>query len=370
MIIGIDGRELERGKVTGIGRYLLNFLKYAVSARKEYKFILYGNQFTRLDCESPNLSLKIILERATITYDQILLPAYLKSDGVDIFLSPYIKSPIFSPCPYITTIHDLLFLVTPEYTGWRYKPYNEIFKIFGKTVSNRAAAVIADSESSKKDIIRIFGVPEKKIHVIPLGISEEYKPIHDRKLIEDTKKEYGITGRYMFYVGNFKPHKNAGRLIESFADITAEFHDLKLVLGGKADKFVPHLKELSEKLGVKDKVIFTDFIRDEDLPSLYSGAEMFICPSLYEGFGLPVLEAMACGTAVISSNAASLPEVAGDAGILVNPEDAKEIGSAIVKLLKDDKQREALKKKGLERAKGFTVERYSSKILSLIESMV
>ncbi len=384
MIIGIDGRELERGKITGIGRYLLNFVKYATNARKDYKVILYGNQFTYLDFKSPNLTLKIILERITATWDQVLLPAHFKNDKINVFLSPYIKAPFFSPCPYITTIHDLLFLVTPEYTGWRYKPYNEVFKIFGRTVSKRAAAIIADSLISKRDIIKIFGVPEQKIHVIPLGISEEYKPIRDTASIEHIKKAYGITGRYILYVGNFKPHKNIGRLIEAFADVAKNptlipplqkggeggFPDFKLVLGGKRDKFVPLLEEQVNNLGIGDSVIFTDFIKDEDLPYLYSGAELFIYPSLYEGFGLPLLEAMACGTPVICSNTTSLPEVVGDTGILINPEDVKNISSAIITLLKDDELREDLRKKGLERAKEFTIEKYSSKILSLIESIL
>ncbi|MBI5749469.1 MAG: glycosyltransferase family 4 protein [Nitrospinae bacterium] len=370
MIIGIDGRELERGKVTGIGRYLLNFLKYATNARREYQFILYGNQFTHLDYKSPNLTLKIILERITATWDHILLPAHLKNDRVDIFLSPYIKAAIFSPCPYITTIHDLLFLSTPDYTGWRYKPYNEVFKIFGRIVSKRASAIITDSEYSKKDIIKIFGVDEEKINVISLGISDEYKPVTNLYSIEKIKNIYNIKGKYILYVGNFKPHKNVKRLIEAFAGINKDFSDIKLVLGGKRDKFVPSLEELSEKLEIRDSVIFTDFIKDEDLPYLYSGAELFIYPSLYEGFGLPVLEAMACGTPVICSNTTSLPEVAWDAGILINPEDVKSMASAISKLLKDDMMREDLKIKGLNRAKEFTVEKYSSKILSLIESII
>ena len=379
MIIGIDGRELEKGKITGIGRYLLNFLKFATTFKKEYQFILYGNQFTHLDYKSPNLTLKIILERITITWDQVLLPANLKNDKVDVFLSPYIKAPFFSPCPYITTVHDLLFLSTPDYTGWRYKIYNEIFKIFGKAVSKRATAVITDSEYSKKDIIKIFGVDEEKIHTISLGISGEYKPVTDRGLIENTKKDYGIAGKYILYVGNFKPHKNVRRLIEAFAEAIphlptplqgGEGGGVKLVLGGRRDKFVPLLEKFAEKLGIKDSIIFTDFIKDEDLPALYSSAEIFVYPSLYEGFGLPVLEAMACGTPVICSNTTSLPEVAGDAGILINPEDVKSIASAMAKLLIDDVLREDLRKKGLNRAKEFTVEKYSAKILSLIESIM
>lgn len=369
MIIGIDGRELERGKVTGIGRYLINFLKYAATTRKEYQFILYGNQFTNLDFKSPNLTIKIIPERATITWDQILLPAYLKRDKVNIFLSPYIKAPFFSPCPFITTIHDLLFLVTPEYTGWRHKPYNEIFKMFGKAVSKRAKVIIADSEFSKSDIIKIFSVPEEKVHVIQLGISEEYCPVGNIDMIEEIKGNYGIKGRYIFYVGNFKPHKNVGRLIEAFAEVSSVFSDIKLVLGGKRDKFVPLLEGLAKKTGIMERIVFTDFIKDEDLPYLYSGAELFVYPSLYEGFGLPVLEAMACGTPVICSNTTSLPEVVGDSGMLIDTGDAKNITSAILTLLKDDKRREILIKKGLERAKGFAADRYSSKILSLIESI-
>lgn len=369
MIIGIDGRELERGKVTGIGRYLLNFLKYATDARKEYRFILYENQFTQLNYQSPNLTTKIIPERSTITWDQIILPAHLKADRVDVFLSPYIKAPVFSPCPFITTIHDLLFLVTPEYTGWRYKLYNELFKIFGRIISKRAASIITDSEHSKRDVIKIFGIPDKKIHVVLLGVSKEYRRIMEVDLIEKVKRAYGIEGRYLLYIGNFKPHKNLKRLIEAFADVKNEFLDLKLVLGGKKDKYVHLLKDTAEKLGIMDKVFFTDFIRDEDLPYLYSGAELFIYPSLYEGFGLPVLEAMACSTPVICSNTTSLPEVVGDSGMLIDTGDAKNITSAILTLLKNDKRREILKEKGLERAKGFTADRYSSKILSIIESI-
>ncbi|MBI3584713.1 MAG: glycosyltransferase family 4 protein [Nitrospinae bacterium] len=379
MIIGIDGRELERGKVTGIGRYLLNFLKFATTLKKDYQFILYGNQFTCLDYKSSNLTLKIILERITATWDHVLLPAHLKNDSVDVFLSPYIKAPILSPCPYITTIHDLLFLSTPEYTGWRYKLYNEIFKIFGKLVSKRASAIIADSEYSKKDIIKIFGVDEEKINVISLGISDEYKPVTNLYSIEKIKNIYNIKGKYILYVGNFKPHKNVKRLIEAFAEATphltptlqrGEGVGIKLVLGGKRDKFVPLLEEQVNNLGIGDSVIFTDFIKDEDLPYLYSGAELFVYPSLYEGFGLPLLEAMACGTPVICSNTTSLPEVVWDAGILINPEDVKSMASAISKLLKDDMMREDLKIKGLNRAKEFTVEKCSLKILSLIESTV
>jgi glycosyltransferase involved in cell wall biosynthesis len=372
LIVGIDGRELERGKITGIGRYLLNFLKYVTSIRKDYRFIVYGNQFTHLDFQSSNLTIEIILERSTITWDQILLPAYLKRDEIEIFLSPYIKAPIFSPCQYITTIHDLLFLVAPDYTGSRYKLYNKVFKVFGKVVSKKARAIITDSEYSKKDIIEIFDVDEEKIHVIPLGVSEECRVVYDIHLIEGIKKSYGIKGRYIFYIGNFKPHKNVKRLIEAFCDIIRfnnAFSDIKLVLGGKRDKFIQPLERMAEKSGVSDRVIFTDFIKDEDLPYLYSGAEIFVYPSLYEGFGLPVLEAMACGTPVICSDTTSLPEVVGDSGMLIDTREAKNIASALITLLRDNKKREILKEKGITRAKEFTVKRYSSKILSLIETI-
>ncbi|MBI4379492.1 MAG: glycosyltransferase family 4 protein, partial [Nitrospinae bacterium] len=147
------------------------------------------------------------------------------------------------------------------------------------------------------------------------------------------------------------------------------FSGLKLVLGGKRDKFVPLLEELVNNLGIGDNVIFTDFIKDEDLPYLYSGAEIFVYPSLYEGFGLPVLEAMACGTPVICSDTTSLPEVVGDSGMLIDTRDAKNIAYALITLLKDNKKREILKEKGITRAKEFTVKRYSSKILSLIETI-
>lgn len=260
------------------------------------------------------------------------------------FFSPYIKGPVFARCPFVTTIHDLLFLVTPEYTGTRYKLYNTVFRAIGGFISKRAAAIITDSEYSRKDIMRIFKINGKKINVIPIGVSEKYCPIKDQSVIEEVKNRYGIEQKYILYVGNFKPHKNVHTLIKAYNRLPNEIKDdYQLVLGGKKDRFYIEIGQLIGKLKIKQNVVFTDFISEEHLPVLYSGAEMFVFPSLYEGFGLPILEAMACGIPVISSDSSSLPEVVGDAGILVDAKSVKGLSRAISTVLQDDKLRDELR---------------------------
>lgn len=249
--------------------------------------------------------------------------------------------------------------------------YNTVFRAIGGFISKRAAAIITDSEYSRKDIMRIFKINGKKINVIPVGVSEKYCPIKDQSVIEEVKNRYGIEQKYILYVGNFKPHKNVHTLIKAYNRLPNEIKDdYQLVLGGKKDRFYIEIGQLIGKLKIKQNVVFTDFISEEHLPVLYSGAEMFVFPSLYEGFGLPILEAMACGIPVISSDSSSLPEVVGDAGILVDAKSVKGLSRAISTVLQDDKLRDELRQKGLNRVKEFPMSNTSKKILNLLEQVV
>ncbi|MFC1570492.1 glycosyltransferase family 4 protein [Candidatus Omnitrophota bacterium] len=365
MRIGIDIRELEKGKATGIGSYLLDFLRFAAENKKEWEFVLFGNQDTRIDIEAPNFKKVYIPEHFTPWWDQIKLPHYLKREGVDVFLTPYMKVPFFAPCKFVVIINDLIPFLFPGYQDFKSIPSRMYFKTLGKRAVKRAERIVAISNHSKKDILNMFKVPKEKVEVIHLNVDESYRPVDPGASVS----RYGIDGKYILYFGNFNPHKNVNTLIEAYhglpEDIKSEY---RLVLGGKKNRYCADIEETVRRLKMADRVHFTGFIPEEDLPSIYSAASLFVFPSLYEGFGLPPLEAMACGVPVICSDATSLPEVVGKAAILVNPKDVQEITNAMEKVLRDNTLRQELIDKGLERAREFRGEKAASKLFELIGS--
>lgn len=364
MKIGIDIRELEKGKATGIGRYILNFLRFAVKNNPEWEFILFGNQNTQIHLNASNLKKIFIQEYSTFWWDQIQLPRYLKRERVDIFLTPYLKVPIFLACKLIVIINDLIPLLFPEYQKLKSFPRRIYFKNLGRQAARRADKIVTISHHSKKDILEVFQIPEEKIRVIYLSVEDKYQPVAAN--LEKVACKYGIRKKFIFYFGNFNPHKNVKTLIQTYYSLPDEVKsEYLLVLGGRRDRYCMELERMVRHLKIVEKVVFTGFIAEEDLPSIYSAASLFAFPSFYEGFGLPPLEAMACGTPLITSNTTSLPEVVGEAGILVDPYKVDEIKAAIVKVLTDSKLRNDLIEKGLERSKQFTPEKTTDQILEI-----
>jgi len=369
MRIGVDVRELRRGVMTGIGRYLHNFLTYARQHATRHEFILYGDPSTALESPGSNMALKVLSAPATLWWDQVTVARAARRDGVNVFFSPYVKGPTYVSCPYVTTIHDLLFYVTPVYRGVRDMVYQRLFKAHGRFVSRRATAITTVSEHSKRDIVRLFGINEDKIVVIPNCVSSLYRPVADTGRIAALKARFGIRANYVLYVGNFKPHKNVAALVRGFARLSpGTRRGWQLVLASKRDSFARELERLAHEVAVAEDVLFTDFVPEEELPALYAGAALFAYPSLYEGFGLPVLEAMACGTPVMAANTSSLPEVLGDAGVLFDPS-VDGLAEAMNALMSDETRRRDLSQRGLARAKEFSLERTGHAIVQLLESL-
>lgn len=370
MRIGIDGRELAKRNITGIARYLRNFLISDAREKSPHTFIIYGNQHTSVDLSGANVEVKVITERLTPWWDQVVLSKCARTDHLDLFFSPYDKGPLFLPCPLVLTVHDLLFTVIPDRRGMGgflyYRAYIETRKLMAK----RADLIITVSEHSKRDIVRLFGVRESKIKVVPNGVPDKYHHTQDRSTIERTRRKYGIPGDYILYVGNFKPHKNVRCLVEAYNGLSDLLKDTYyLVLCGRRDRFRDEIEAWVKNLGLERRVIFVDFVSEDDMPNLYSGAEVFVFPSLYEGFGLPPLEAMACGTPVICSNRTSLPEIVGDAGVLVDASRPEPLTEAIDRILTDREFRDDLGLKGLHRSRQFSVEVVSKRLLEVIESV-
>lgn len=360
--IGLDAREFQQGDiVTGIGRYLLNFLEFATVNQPDYEFVLFCNQNTKVDLASPNLKKIMIPEYLTFWWDQVQLPSYLRREKIDIFLTPYFKAPLFSPCKLVVIINDLIPLLYGAYRNPRSSLIKIYFKTFARLAVRNADRIITISQHSKKDIMKVFGVPGEKITVITLAADGAFRQIDSE--FSGVLSKYKIEGKFILYFGNFNPHKNVGALIEAYHKMPANIKkEYRLVIGGKKDRYRQALLKLSNILGLQERAIFTDFVYKEDLPYLYNAAEVFVFPSLYEGFGLPPLEAMACGTPVIAFKVASLPEVIGDAGILLDPCGPDELAKAIVSVLTDNVLKKSLIEKGLSRAKQFSIEKMSREL--------
>ncbi|MDD3245400.1 MAG: glycosyltransferase family 1 protein [Methanosarcina sp.] len=286
---------------------------------------------------------------------------------LDIVHNPYQVPTLFKfkKQKYVVTVHDLMQVMFPEMV----KPsVYFIQKFFLPKTLKYADAIITDSYSTKNDLITLFKIPEHKINVIYLAANNEYKLL-DSKEVGQVKKRYGIDSPFILYVGSLKPLKNISTLIKSFYHLKKKNLPHKLVITGKRRLKYKEIFRLIDELNLQNDIIFTGYVDKTDLPALYNAAELFVSPSIYEGFGLPPLEAMACGCPVITSNTSSLPEVVGDAGIMVDPYDVDGLADSMYEVLTNDRLKNDMSKKGLNRAKMFSWEKCARETLKVYEEV-
>jgi glycosyltransferase involved in cell wall biosynthesis len=370
MKIGIDCREL-RSYMTGIGRILLEFLREARRQRQDFDFILFGNDKTNF-LSFPDVFKDykkiIIKERLTLWWDQIQLKNAIAKNQIDVFFSPYYKIPLLTETKTILSIFDVTYLLVEPYrSSWRNKLY---IKNFIQLASRKAKRIITSSHSTKNDLLKNLHLPKGKIEVVCLGVNPKFKVIPEKNRRDFVKKKYGIRKKYLLYIGNFLPHKNVKSLMDAYnllpENIRREYS--LAVGGGRPEGFRRDIEQ--PKPGDSQAIIDCGNIADEDLPALYSGAELFVFPSLYEGFGLPPLEAMACACPVASSNTSCMPEVLGDAALFFNPNSTEEMSLAIRRMLEDEHLRNSFCQKGLERAKLFTSEKMAKRMLAIFDLVI
>jgi glycosyltransferase involved in cell wall biosynthesis len=359
--IGVDGRELRAGARTGIRRYTLEVLRAA--AARGLECVLYGDRTTELDA-APTGVRSARLEGGVVPWwDQVALPAALRRDAVEVFLSPYYKRPLVAPCPVVITIHDLFFI---GYPGRRRPLYDLAMTRVARLYARGANAIIADSEHSRRAIVARLGIAAERIAVIPVGLGPEFEPSTPSTA---QRARYRLGPRYALYVGNFLPHKNLPRLLRAWAALAPPLCAAhRLVLAGGAAEGRRALEDLAGSLGLGEGVVFAGAVEDADLPALYGGAAVVVLPSLEEGFGLPALEAMACGAPVVASRRGALPEVVGDAGLLVDPEDESALAAALTRVLAGELDRATLARRGLARAGIFTRERTAGRVVDLLQA--
>ncbi len=357
MKIGILSWIIDTGlQRTGVPNYLYNLLNNLIEMGKsnEITVIHYKKTSDPIYTHTNEIIIPKIFPKLTDIWG---LPQAIKKSNIDIIHYPTHWHTQITPffinrdVKKILTIHDLTTFLYPEtHTKHFVLGWNLTLKL----IKNRVDFVIATSENTRSDCINYLGIPDEKIKVVHLAADSRYKPIKNKEQIKaELEDKYGLKNPFILSVGTLEKRKNISTLLQAFYKLKNNKMDHKLVItGGKGWKY-HEIFNILDKLNLKDDVIFTGYVPNDDLVKLYNTADMFVYPSLYEGFGLPPLEAMACGCPVITSNTSSLPEVVGDAGIMVDPEDVNGLYLEMNELIIDQDLKNSLKRKGLHRSQMF-----------------
>lgn len=368
-VVGFISYALDRN-LSGIGHYSLNLLQGLLIAGYTPLIINSEKQLLK-SVENTNRNIKLYgaeILPALLTIGQIEISWNVRRRGIKLVHDPTGTIPLgLCAAKKIVTICDAIPFVYPQYST---RLDRLIYHYWLPTAIRRMDRVITISQQSKSDIQQYLHVDENKITVTSLAARPEFQVLDDAK-IESTIKLFRIERPYIIFVGSVEPRKNLLRLLEAYAELLKWSSRWKLVIVGASNYWkTSPVAEKVEQLGLNGKVIFTGYIPDEDLPSIYNGAELFCFPSLYEGFGLPVFEAMACGVPVITSNCSALPEVAGEAAILVDPQSVDELYTAMRRILSDPQLSAELREKGLERAAQFSWQRTARETIGVYENVL
>ncbi len=372
MRIGIDARFYSE---SGVGRYLRNLISnLMVSDKKnEYFIFLLPKDFDEFE-NSKNFQ-KVKTECSWYGFaEQFNLPKLLKQYNLDLVHFPHFNVPIFYTGKFVVTIHDLIHQHHAMTRATTLNPFTFKIKQFGyrkvfKTAVTKSLKVLVPSESVKKLLVDEWNVGTEKIIVTHEAVDNEILSINEKiagKNIEKVLQKFKINGDFIFYVGNAHPHKNVDGLIKAFLILKQRYPNLKLVLSGYDHYFWERVRKESND----PSIIYTGFVSDEELVALFKSARLFVLPSFEEGFGIPVLEAMACGCPVVCSNTSSLPEVAGNAAIFFDPSDQKDLINKISKVLDDEDYKKSLISKGKKRVKLFNWKRLAEQTLEVYKKCV
>lgn len=370
MHIAIDAHAVGSG-LAGNESYVTNLIEALAESDASNRYTLYVTKRAaaeRYNNRWPHVSVRMTPPHTPLVRVPLTLFAELRRRPVDLLHVQY-TAPPFPSCAVVATIHDLSFEHLPETFKRRSRMQ---LRLTVRRTARQAAHVITSSDYSRGDIVKTYGIPLERTTVTPLAAPAHFQPVAEDEL-KRVRELYNLTGDYVLAVGSIQPRKNLVRLIEAYALLRRERGEgnlPRLVLVGRRAWLYGETLRAVEEHGLHNFVTFTGYVSAADLPALYTGAQMFVYPSYFEGFGLPPLEAMQCGAPVIAGDRTSLPEVIGEAGLLVNPFDVRAISGAIARLLDDAGLRAELRRKGLERARLFNWRKTAQLTLAAYEHAV
>lgn len=366
MKIAIDVRDAGREK-TGKGWYTYNMVEQLLKLDTQNQYVLYSNSKKNPFTESKNADFKCIEEKSAKWHFKVLKD--LRENPVDLFFAPtsYII-PAFAPksLKVIMTVHDLVAFLFPATHSMK---ATLIERLTLKKALKKARKLFVVSRNTQKDLLQRFKYPEQDIHETPCAPSDFYRGTVALEELQAFKEKMKLPDNFILAVGTLEPRKNFAALIKSFVTFQKRHPDYKLVIVGKKGWKFEQIEKSLEQYQMKNEVIFPGYIKGEDLHKMYKLAKVFVFPSLYEGFGIPPLEAMASGCPVVSSNVASLPEVVGDAGLLIDPKNSYKMAEAVADLIDNDAVRSTMIERGLKQAEKFTWEKSARGALEVFNSL-
>jgi glycosyltransferase involved in cell wall biosynthesis len=368
MLIGIDASRAATRERTGTENYSLNLIGHLLALESGHRYRLYFNRPPAVELFPMTADLELRIMTFPRLWTHLRLSWEMARQPPDVLFVPAHVLPLVHPQSSVVTVHDLGYLYYPEAHPLLDRLYLDLSTRYNARVASR---VIAVSQATKDDLIQHYGIEPDKITVVYSGHDETMQPVEDEATIEKVKARYGIRGDYILYVGTLQPRKNLERLLEAYAIVRKQAQRDEtpcLVIAGRKGWLYNQIFQHIVRLDLESKVIFPGYVPQDDLPALLSGACLFVFPSLYEGFGLPVLEAMACGTPVLCSNASSLPEVAGEAALLVDPIDVKSMAEAMNCLLQDEGLRTQLVERGFQQVRRFSWDRCARETLAVLKA--
>lgn len=366
MKIGIDARFYS-SSFTGIGRYVYELIENLLKLDQRNQYVLFFNNpefekftlprkgVTKILADSPHYSFK----------EQWHFWRLLQKENLDLMHFTHFNAPILYRRPSIVTIHDLTLNLHPG-KKMASSLHRIAYTLTIRSIIKRSKRVIAPSEHTRQDIVKHFNIEPDKIAVIHEGVSSVFHKIADQNIISDFRKKTGLTKPYILYTGVWRSHKNLVNLIKAFAILKHTHHfDGWLVITGKEDPWYPEVKQTVRNENLEGSVRFTGLVPDEDLVLLYNGASIFVLPSFYEGFGLPALEAFACGVPVCVSKTSSLPEICALAAEYFDPNDPNDMASKIALVYNDEAKKRDLISRGFERIKDFSWKKMAKETLDI-----
>jgi glycosyltransferase involved in cell wall biosynthesis len=369
MRIGFDATALPAEPV-GAGRYIIRLVRSLAAIVAENELFVFVQDSRRALIDAPALEKVQWIETPEISparrlvWEQTTLPRLARRSGLDLLHSPHYTRPLGLSCASVVTFHDMTFFLYPQL----HTRSKRLFFPWMMRMSARLAdAIIADSESTRRDALKILSIPEEKIFTVPLGIGEEFHRITDMHLLEDCRRRYNLPQTFFLYVGLVEPRKNLPLLLNAYARLAQQEEPPMLVVVGRFGWMVEDVLRQVEALQLQDRVLFTGYIPDQDLPLVYNLAQTLLYPSRYEGFGFPPLEAMACGTPVITTAVSAMRDQVGDAGLLIPPQDEQALFEAMRRLSRDPSLRRALAVQGQQQAEKYTWNQTALKTLQVYQ---
>jgi glycosyltransferase involved in cell wall biosynthesis len=367
MRIALDLRKIES---SGIGRYMRSIVGALLREGPEHEYLLFvptgsehllnlnGSGAKVLAVDVPYYSIR----------EQFSIPLLLAKHRVDLFHSPHFVVPAIRPCPVVVNIHDVIYMARKDELNSRLGRL--YYRCMMPMAAHWSTSVITSCEYTKREILRHLNANPDKIFVVPYGIDSRFRPVTDTGTLDVVRKKYGVSNDYILYVGIYRGRKNHAGLLHAFQHFINDGHSAQLVIAGPTNEGTAEMKSLAAALGIQDRMVLTGFVADEDLPALYSGARVYACPSLAEGFGLTVIEAMACGTPVLSAENSALLEAGGSAALFADITDPQIFAHALGRLFRDDALRREVIDLGFKHSQRFSWTRAAQDTLKIYAAAV